>query len=318
MTKKLLPTMILAFFIISNFLFLTASPQSNSSNLNLKKDSILFKKGYIGKLTGKKIGKYSELTITGKGWKIHSFKETKEMYNYKNLKEFKIDGKLHIKKDGEYYHIINNKKELITLPKAKDVGYCVKCRSKRDFKNGNSRGELKLKNGKTYTKTGIYFKKYNLELIKIKGYNALIVTENKKMSKANNIKKFKQNNKYFIKLESEYYEIVQEPIGKDVGYCVKCRSKRDFNGLSGKLKSGKEFKLTGKAFKRLKLEVITIKGYKPPVVIEKENMIKQMNLNRFKQGNNEFIKIEGEYYYIIQIDTIKDVGYCVKCRSKRD
>ena len=205
--KKLLPTIILTiFFIISNFLFLTASPQSNSSNPNLKKDSILFKKGYIGKLTGKKIGKYSELTITGKGWKIHSFKETKEMYNYKNLKEFKIDGKLHIKKDGEYYHIIDNKKELINLPKGKDVGYCVKCRSKRDFKtdkirkdksniknkkrgevdlkeNSSKKGSIgKLKNGKNFISTGKSFKNLDLEVIAIKGYNTPVVRENSSMA----------------------------------------------------------------------------------------------------------------------------------------
>ncbi len=186
---------------------------------------------------------------------------------------------------------------------------------------------VKFKNGKVGKLISEKFKKEKLEVISVKGLNIPVVLEYLEMSKKKDIKRFKQRGNEFIKVDNQYYylipskDLVNPP--KDVGYCVKCRSKRDFKsgkGTIGKLKNGKSFKTTGRSFKKLNLEVVEIKGYKPPVVIETLKMSKKRSLKQFKQNGKIFIKIENEYYEVIQQPDgkVKDVGYCIKCRSKRD
>jgi len=47
-------------------------------------------------------------------------------------------------------------------------------------------------------------------------------------------------------------------------------------------------------------------------------MSKKKDLGVFKQKGTEIIKVDRIYYEILQRAKAKEVGYCVKCRSKRD
>ncbi len=281
-----------------------------------QKGDIKFKNGKTGKLISEKFKKEKLEVISVKGLSIPTVLESLEMSKKKDLKKFKQKGKEFIKVDNEYYYLIPSK-DLVNPPK--EIGYCVKCRSKRDFKSGKSG---KLKNGKLFTSTGIIFKKLNLEVIKIKGYKTPVVLETKKMNAKKDLKEFKQKGNSFVKVKGDYYQIVQKSKGKEIGYCVKARSKRDFlsgKGTIGKLKNGKSFVSTGKVSKGLNFEVVEIKGYKPPIVIETLKMSKKRTLRAFKQNGKTFIKFGNEYYEVIQQpETVEEVGYCVKCRSKRD
>jgi len=288
-----------------------------------QKGDIKFKNGKTGKLVSDKFKKEKLEVISVKGMNIPTVLESLQMSKKKDLKRFKQKGKEFIKVDNEYYYLIPGK-DLVNP--SKEVGYCVKCRSKRDFKETKSskKGKFgKLKNGKLFITNGIIFKKLNLEVVKVKGFKPSIVLETKKMNAKKDLKPFKQKGIEFVKVKDEYYQIVQKSRAKEVGYCVKCRSKRDFKsgkGTVGKLKNGKSYKMTGKSLKSLNLEVVEIRGYKSPIVIETLKMSKKKSLKQFKQNGKYFIKIENEYYEVIQQPDgkVKDVGYCIKCRSKRD